>query len=278
MKVNSFIIFFIIVSISISSCAIFKHKQKIENNSNTTNEVTKNIIYKNPIQDSLLNAIVNFNTIQIKSNCDFNDGDKNISMGATIKIKQDSFIWISISPGLGIEAARVLLTPDSVKFIDRFHAEYFAGTYSYIKTKFQFKADFYTIQSILLCNLILYPFDDLKSPDFAFYNFTQDTKSKYLERNFSDTLIYKSQINLKNNKPELYNFSEPKKARITQILYSDFKNIENLIFSEKIDISISDASKKYEINLEYEKIELNVDVKPLFKISKNYTKINFDKK
>ena len=31
-----------------------------------------------------------------------------------VRMARDSVIWMSISPALGVEAARVLLTPDSV--------------------------------------------------------------------------------------------------------------------------------------------------------------------
>ncbi|MBK8414658.1 MAG: DUF4292 domain-containing protein [Bacteroidetes bacterium] len=41
-----------------------------------------------------------------------------IHLNINLRIKTDSLTWISKSPLLGIEVARVMITRDSVKFMD----------------------------------------------------------------------------------------------------------------------------------------------------------------
>ena len=54
------------------------------------------------------------------------------SFQAHIKICKDSLIWISISPALGIEVARVLIEPDTVRFINRIEGTYFTGDFGFL--------------------------------------------------------------------------------------------------------------------------------------------------
>ena len=50
---------------------------------------------------------------------------------AALKIERDSFIWMSLTAPLGIEIARILLTPDSIKFIDSYNKKYFFTDYRF---------------------------------------------------------------------------------------------------------------------------------------------------
>ncbi|HNB34099.1 MAG TPA: DUF4292 domain-containing protein, partial [Bacteroidia bacterium] len=59
------------------------------------------------------------------------DGDKN-NFNVSLRICRDSAIWISVSPLLGIEAVRILLTPDTVRFLDRINKEYKVSGYKEI--------------------------------------------------------------------------------------------------------------------------------------------------
>ena len=57
------------------------------------------------------------------------DNKGSTEFGANIRAKKDSAIWVSITPALGIEVARVLMTADSVRVIDRINKKYYAYGY-----------------------------------------------------------------------------------------------------------------------------------------------------
>lgn len=52
--------------------------------------------------------------------------DDNIEFKANVRIKEDSAIWMSISPALGIEIARVLVLKDSLKVLSKIPDNKFA--------------------------------------------------------------------------------------------------------------------------------------------------------
>jgi len=84
------------------------------------------------------------------------DGDKN-NFNVSLRICRDSAIWISVSPLLGIEAVRILLTPDTVRFLDRINKEYKVSGYKEINDLlYAGNLDFDIIQGILTGSLFVY--------------------------------------------------------------------------------------------------------------------------
>jgi len=64
----------------------------------------------------------------------FDDGKLKTNFTAKVRMKKDSVIWMSVSVALGIEVARVMLTPDSIMMINRLQKNYFTGGYDYLST------------------------------------------------------------------------------------------------------------------------------------------------
>jgi hypothetical protein len=73
-----------------------------------------------------------------------------------LRAKKDSIIWISISPLLGIEVARVMITPDSVMMLDRIHNKYQVNTFETINKLLQLKVNFEIVQALLYGNFFAY--------------------------------------------------------------------------------------------------------------------------
>ena len=84
------------------------------------------------------------------------DGEKN-NFNINLRICRDSAIWVSVSPLLGIEVVRVLLTKDSVRFIDRINKQYKISGYKLINDLLHAgNLDFEIIQGILTGSLFAY--------------------------------------------------------------------------------------------------------------------------
>ncbi|MBC5775646.1 DUF4292 domain-containing protein [Pontibacter sp. KCTC 32443] len=95
---------------------------------------------------------IEFNYLTAKGQLKLEDKGETTSSGYTLRIKKDSVIWVSVQPGLGIEAARLKVTQDSVHLINRIHKEYLATDYSFLSDKFQVNMNYEVLQAILLGN------------------------------------------------------------------------------------------------------------------------------
>ena len=101
-----------------------------------------------------------FETCKIKSKVTFNNSKLNQTIPATIHIKKDSIIWISVS--LVLEVARVNITPDTVQILDKLNRKYYGTSFKSLSKMFDFEVDFQILQAALLGNLPIKPnADDL---------------------------------------------------------------------------------------------------------------------
>src|SRR5690606_10045710 len=67
------------------------------------------------IAEDLLKHEIDFKTFQAKSKTTLSLDGKTFDVNLNLRIKKDEVIWASITAFAGIEVARVLITPDSVK-------------------------------------------------------------------------------------------------------------------------------------------------------------------
>ena len=91
---------------------------------------------------------VDWFTAQINGQVQLNN--KTYPITAQLRMRQDSVIWISVSAILGLEAARIHLTPDSVKLINRLNSTYFIGDVKELTKRYNLHLSFHEIQNVLL--------------------------------------------------------------------------------------------------------------------------------
>jgi hypothetical protein len=98
----------------------------------------------------------NFDWVGMKIDADVKTMGETQDFKATIRMKKDSAIWISISPALGIEVLRVLVTPDSVKYLSKIpdNKYYFIGGFEGLSSAIKLDMDFRMLQDLLLGNAI----------------------------------------------------------------------------------------------------------------------------
>lgn len=111
----------------------------------------------NEVFDSVLSKQFDFEWLSAKAQVDYTDksGETN-SFDINLRMRKDSVIWISITPLLGIEAARVLIDRDSVVLLDRVHKEWKVRSYDYLGEMLRTPINFDMIQSVVLGNYFSY--------------------------------------------------------------------------------------------------------------------------
>jgi len=92
----------------------------------------------------------------MKIDADFETAEQSQSFKATLRMKKDSAIWISITPLLGIEMIRLLVTPDTLKYLSKIpdNKFYYIGPAESIGKKLGVDLDFEMLQDLLIGNAI----------------------------------------------------------------------------------------------------------------------------
>lgn len=97
---------------------------------------------------------IDFNYLSTRSRINYDDGSNRLGATASIRMKKDSIIWISISPGFGIEAARGLVTRDSIFLMNKLEKNYYAFSFAELSQRLNVSLSYNVLQSALLGNMI----------------------------------------------------------------------------------------------------------------------------
>ncbi|MCS7019073.1 MAG: DUF4292 domain-containing protein [Cytophagales bacterium] len=95
----------------------------------------------------------NFTYLTAKGRLIFSNNGRDVNTNADLRMKKDSAIWISLRPGLGIEAARIFITPDSVRILDKLNNDFLGFTFDSLSKRLDIPVDFQVLQNTLLGNL-----------------------------------------------------------------------------------------------------------------------------
>lgn len=221
-----------------------------------------------------------FEWFSSKFSLDFVLDKKKNSFRGQVRMRKDSAIWISFSPALGIEMARLLITTDSIKFINRLNKTFFSGDYDFVNEFIGTNVDFDVLQSILLGNDLTY-YENGKfrvSYDSKEYHLVTAGRSKlkkYVRTQADAERAYIQNIYLN---PETFKITKMKIKELTgenkklDAFYTDFRLIEDQLFPHHLLFDIT-AEKPVEVDVFYSKINLNAPQEFPFKISSKYERI-----
>lgn len=241
---------------------------------------------KTELFDTTKSKYLNFNTFSAKITTKLDLPKQKNTVNATLRIKKDSCIWVSITPLMGIEMFRVIITKDSLKYLNKTNATYFAGDYKYIESALNLKLNYNIIQSILMNELFKYENDYNTNIDIRDFYFEKDTNTNCLQN------ISREELKAieKSSQPKNYLFQKffinPKTQKILRaevdekilnrelnVHYSDFQQLANTLFPNEVSIRIKNDKENAEISIKYAKITLDNVLTYPFNISDKYKKI-----
>lgn len=223
------------------------------------------------ISDSSFNA----EWINGKASVEALVGDEKNSFNISLRMRRDSVIWISISPALGIEVARVLITTDSVKVIDRLSNKYKLTDYKYLNDLLRMNVDFDIIQGVLTGNLFSYKKNRLSSVylEDKYYILSSLSKRKLKrsleEKDPNKPVVQDMWISDSNYRVIKLSIEDDRVQKSLVTDYSNFNTTNAGIFPFSSFTKIK-AEKNVEVKIEYEKLETGEAQDFPFKVPKNF--------
>jgi hypothetical protein len=209
--------------------------------------------------------------------------NKRILVGGQMRIRRDSAIWVSLSPAVGIEVARAILTHDSLRFLSRLQGSYYSGPSSKLNQLLMTNVDYNVLEALLLGN------------DFAYYEdsvFSLDNSARPLYHlSTPGRRKLSRQLSSSGTKPTVLiqdMWIDPQNYRITrqqvkvvgqesqklEVEYSDFKRIDGKLIPHSLNLKITvNGDILLKINLS--RVELDVEQSMPFSIPSSYKALNF---
>ena len=206
---------------------------------------------------------INFKTFSAKIKVNFEGFDgKNYDFNAFVRIEKDHVIWVLINAALGIEAFRVMITPDSVKVLNRLDKIVQLRSVNYLKEVAHLPVDFKILQDLLIgnpifldSNIVFYRRDEngvsLMSVGELFRN--------YITLGGTDSLVKHSKLD------DL----DQMRSRTCDITYGDYEKRDTFHFSTYRKISVAEKTK-LDIQMGFKQYNFNETLSFPFSIPRNY--------
>ncbi|WP_316846028.1 DUF4292 domain-containing protein [Pedobacter psychrodurus] len=211
----------------------------------------------------LNNKQLKFNTLSLKAKATLDiAGDAN-DVTMNFKMKDKETIWVSITALGGMaEVARALITPDSIKIMNRMKSEYLKKPFSYIYNFTNKQVNFNTLQAILTGNAMgefLTPQSDVKQENGVWV--VSGSKSELDYKLLFNTLFKVAETNL----------NDAKNGQALKVTYTDYQKLNESLFPSALQIKTLSKAKKINIDLQFVKIDGNVPVDFPFNVPKRFT-------
>lgn len=204
-----------------------------------------------------------FKTFQAKVKIDIIQNQKEQGSTFNMRMEKDKVIWLSAKLGL----ARMMITPERVRFYNKLDNEYFDGDYKLLSDFVGVELDFNKVQNILLGQ--------------AIYNLREEPHKVSVNNN-SYALQPKDQnvllelfylVNPSHFKMDSLQLFQQLKKRMLQVDYASYQEVKKQILPQNIRIVAVEESDEVAITMEFKSVSLNEEVRFPFRIPSGYKEI-----
>ncbi len=206
---------------------------------------------------------LDFNTFSAKLKVSFQgrDGRRN-DFNANLRLQKDSMLWISVNALLGFEAFRVLITPDSVKVLNKMDKVVQLRSVNYLQEIARLPFGFTEVQNLIMGNPIYF--------DGRMLSYTKEgaTVSILSIDDFFKHLLtlHTEEFRVLHSKlDDVDNIG----SRTAEVIYGDYEKIDGNEFSTYRKITVSEKTK-LDIEMKYRQYAFNEALNFPFNIPKNY--------
>lgn len=196
----------------------------------------------------------------------YEDESLTFSANATIKMRKDSIFWMNVKK-LGIEFARVMITPDSVYLINRWDKEYLIKDLSYVSQTLNIPANFSSLQTFVLGNPFFFTTKGLQAEnsDLSYHLYgTEGGMENHYWLSGADYHL------------EQMGFIDKSQDRMVQIdfqKYQDLSNKKNFSYFRKLKLN-SPGEDPINLEIDFSKVDLETPQVFRFKIPERYSRVD----
>ena len=216
-----------------------------------------------------LNAIkakqTDFNTFSGKASAKLTIGGKEQGVTMNIRIKKDQEIWVSITAVLGLEVGRAVITPDSIKMLNRLESTYLKKPFSYVYQYTSSQVNYKMIESILIGNAI----NELLNTNADMKPDNGDIVVNSTIKDLVCSLIVGPDLRVSKT-----TMTNPLAGQAIDVANAQFIQTGNQVIPSQITINSTEKEKSIKIDMRYTKTEFDQAVEFPFTIPSRFSAVN----
>jgi hypothetical protein len=202
--------------------------------------------------------------LSAKFKATYSDEKDVVKFTGNLRMAKDSLVWLNVRK-LNVEAARVLITPDSFFVIDRLNNEYLARDFAFLQERFQLPVNFQSFQQLLLGNPVFFT-KELTSGIIDQHYSLEGSSNRFQTRyllNGSDFSLAALEVEDKRERQSFRTGFDDYRKLAKDVDFSYLRTIE--VATTEFGLA--------SLSLEFSKVELNVPKTIRFDIPERYTEI-----
>ena len=241
----------------------------------TSCKTKKNMINTNAIAEEMsakkvgrkhIGASFDKKTVAAKLRVKFDNGKMKQTVSVTMRIIKDEVIWLKATKFITVLRAKI--TPTSIQYYSPYLKNYFEGDFSSLEKLLGAEINFEQLQNLLLGQAM----QDVKKKKHHIE--IKDNAFVLSPEEQSDLFDVFFAVNPSHFKLDRQSIVNPIKEQRLDILYPNYKIIEDEVFPIEIKMKASRKKKRTTLDLIFKTVEFNTAVDISFKIPSNYKRIN----
>ena len=182
----------------------------------------------------------------------------SVSVNANMRIRRGELIRLSVAPVLGIEVARMDITPKGVLVIDRMNRRYVEIGFAEVADILKVEVDFNALQSLFLNEIFLPGRESLTVEDAVKFDLSEQDGRAHLQ-------VRDSRSQMKDSRYSFFTSATDGRLEETVISlkdlpyvlhcrYTDFTMVGSDVFPQSIELTPEGTQKKYSLGLKLSRI------------------------
>lgn len=249
-------IYLLIILLAVGACKSAKE----------TETTTMKDVSANKLLDHLVKNQVKADWLEAKAKISYDGEDQRVSAAATIVVRKDSLVWMSVRK-LGFEVARVQIDKDSVYVINRLTNEYLIQGLDYLAESYNLPANLKTIQAILLGNPVFVNTRDLQlNKEETQYHLVSN--SGQMENHFWLDMASLALVRTR--------YGDLRNRREVNLFLDDYQPLDaeqNFSYLRQINVDSSELGEAA-IEIDFSDVKINVPQEIRFSIPSRYTRVD----
>ena len=207
---------------------------------------------------------IQYKTLSERCNLTWDDGNTAQQFNASIRLRKDSLIWMSLGM-FGFEGARVLISPDSFRLVNKMTSEHMVRDYNFIQSWILMPVNFEMLQQILAGQKISIneKATSVTKEDSSYVLYMES--DKLLEKVWVDSVSYTIKKILLKDKLLKQDMT---------ITFDSYNSLNQKPFSYKRNIIIHRDAATMMLSMEITKAQVNEELNFPFEANEKYKRVD----
>ena len=225
-------------------------------------------------QEKVISSLPHWNYVTGKVALNLNTGSsKNTKLSATLRMKKGEVIQLSVAPLLGIEVARLEISPERILAVDRLHKQYVEVSFEDLNRMANLNLSFNVLQSLFMNEIFLPGKETVEVSDL--HRFRMTSEGNYALWKVKDTKKLAYSFRTTADKGWLENTSVALSGTPYALnwTYGEFGKLGAAYFPQHILAELMGSGKTYSLDMKLSRMSVGEDWETRTSLSSKYKKI-----